>query len=354
VLKRESQSGLYKGLIAVFGLSFALFGGTARAFQGNAELQTGTQLTGMGRFAEAIPHLLAAKKAEAGAYAAAFNLAICYLGLGAYREAVAELEPLRPATANPAAVRNLLAQAYLGEGDREAAWREFEAAAAATPRDEKLYAFVADACTDHREYELGLRVVEEGLRALPDSARLHYERGLFLAELDRMAEADPEFERASILAPESYIASLAKVQGDLYRQDSGAAILLLRELAGGGHRDARTLSLLGTVLLQNGAKPGEPEFAEAQSALEESVKISPRYSATQIALGKMALMLGRLEEAREHLELARSIEPGNPAVYTNLVGVYRKLGDAEKARVTEEQLSKLLEKKAPVAVVTNH
>ncbi len=52
-----------------------------------------------------------------------------------------------------------------------------------------------------------------GLRHLPDSARLHYERGLFLAQLDRLEEARPELDRAAQLAPDTYIARWRSCSG---------------------------------------------------------------------------------------------------------------------------------------------
>jgi len=43
------------------------------------EFRQGTALTGKGAFKEAIPHLLAAQGKVSNAYAAGFNLALCYV-----------------------------------------------------------------------------------------------------------------------------------------------------------------------------------------------------------------------------------------------------------------------------------
>ena len=317
-----------------------------------AELQTGTNLTRQGSFKQAIPHLLAAQSGGSDTYATAVNLGICYLGLTRYKEAITVLDGLRIAGFQTAVMNNLLTQAYLGDGQRKSAMTAFRAAATLTPKDEKLYDFVADASTDHQDYEIGLQVTEAGLRQLPDSARLHYEHAVFLARLDRMEEAKPEFDKAVQLAPDSYIASLAMVQKQLYDSNFAAATKLLRDVIHAGHRDYQTLSLLGTVLLHIGVVPGEPDFLEARSALEESAKEHPGYSATQIALGKVYEMEGHFEEARDHLEAGRALEPANPAIYSHLAHVYRKLGDRTKAQTMEQQLSNLLaEKKLPPPVV---
>jgi tetratricopeptide (TPR) repeat protein len=317
-----------------------------------SELQVGTSLTRQGLFQQAVPHLLAAQGGGSDRYATAVNLAICYVGLTRYKEAIAALKDIDSSGFQTAVVENLLTQAYLGDGQLRPAWAAFEAAAKLTPQDEKLYAFVADASTDHHDYEMGLQVVEAGIRQLPGSARLHYERGLFLARLDRMEEAKPEFDQAVKLAPGDYIASLAKVQRLMYDDDYSAATALLRDLIHAGHRDYQTLSLLGTVLLNTGAAPGEPDFLESQSVLEESANQHPNYSATQLALGKIYEMRSNFDEARDHLEFARRLEPANPAVYSHLAHVYRKLGDPEKAHSMEQELARLLrERKTPPSVV---
>jgi len=307
-----------------------------------AEFQAGSDLTHQGQLQQAIPHLLAAQKAGLDPYATGVNLGICYVGLGRYNDAIASLNSLRSSGYKTAVVANLLTQAYLGASQMDAALEAFQQAASLTPKDEKLYAFVADACTDHQAYAIGLHVADIGLQQLPDSARLHYERALFLARLDRLEEAKPEFDRAAQLAPGTYVADLALVQKRLYDDDYKGAVQLLHEVVKAGHRDPQTLSLLGTVLLQAGAAPGDPEFAEAKAALEESAAARPDYSATQIALGRIYSTEGRFQEAADHLEIGRRLEPGNRAVYAALAHVYRKLGDIEKARLMEAQLAQIL------------
>lgn len=306
------------------------------------ELRKGTALTRSGALEEAIPHLLAAQRAGADPYATGVNLGICYLGTGKYKEAIAVLAPLDSPSPRTATVDNLLAQALLGDREPRAAYAAFLRAAAATPKDETVYAYMADACTDHQNYAMGLDVVAQGLKQLPDSARLHYEHGVFLGRLGRFEQGKPEFERAAQLAPGSYIGYLALVQKDLYDDDLTGATQLLHQAIEAGNRDYRMLSLLGTVLLHIGAAPGEPQFVEAQNALEESAKERPDFSATQIALGKVYLMLGEYQEAVLHLEKGRNLEPDNPAVYPGLAEAYERLGNREKAREMRASLGRLL------------
>ena len=310
------------------------------------ELETGTQLTRRGYLQQAIPHLLAAQQAGINPYAAGVNLGICYLGTGNYPRAIAVLQATKASGPDRAAVDNLLAQAYIGNAQPQDALRSFQRAAAATPKDEKLYDYLADACTDHRNYSLGLEIVDRGLLELPESARLHYEKALFQSQLGRFEEGKPEFERAAQLAPDSYIGFLALVQKDLYEDNLSAADKVLHEALRTGHRDYRMLSLLGTVLLHEGAAPGDPQFAEAQSALEQSAQQNPDYSATQIALGRIYLMQNQPQKAVDHLEIGRRLEPDNPAVYSSLASALDQLGEHDQARLMRQQIGRLLAQKS--------
>jgi predicted Zn-dependent protease len=319
---------------------------TAGGTDARAEFETGAQLTARGDLVHAIPHLLAAQQAGIDPYATGVNLGICYLGTGNYQQAIAELHALEGSGVSSAAVDNLLAQAYIGNAQPEEALRSFRSAAARSPKDEKLYAYLADACTDHKDYALGLKIVNEGLEQLPDSARLHYEKALFVSQLGSFEQGGrAEFDRAAQLAPNSYIGFLAVVQKDLYEDDLAAADQVLHEAIQAGHRDYRMLSLLGTVLLHEGASPGERRFAEAKNALLQSVQENPGYSATQIGLGKVYLMEGEAQEAVDHLEIGRRLEPDNPGVYASLASAYDRLGDHAQARQMRLEMGRLLAEK---------
>jgi Flp pilus assembly protein TadD len=309
-------------------------------------LQKGTDLTRQGQFTAAIPLLKFAQAEGIGGYPGAFNLALCYVGAGQYTNAIAQLQELQSTGVKSAAVSNLMAQAYLGEQNPQQAWVSIQDAAALAPTDEKMYALLMNACTDHYDFPLGLRTADLGLQSLPDSARLHYERAVFLARLDRLEEADPEFAKAASLAPGSDVGYLALVQQSLYDEKFPEAIALVRKAVSAGHRDYQMLSLLGTVLMKAGATPGESEFLEARRALEASVVQKQDYPTSQIALGKIYLMEGRVEEAIAHLEVGRQMESQNPSVYTSLSAAYRSIGNKEASERNLRTLSSLLREKA--------
>lgn len=358
MLQCRTLRGLSFGIIAIATIAFPSLAQTPNGrheqkaapsqidVDAETVLQKGIDLTRRGLFEEAIPSLLQAQRRVVEEYAARFNLALCYFGIGNYPKSITLLKDLRSSPYNTAAVNNLLAQAYVGDRQPEQAIEALTEASIQAPRDEKLYAYVADACTDHYEYALGLRVVDLGIKQLPGSARLHYERAIFLARLDRLEEAKLEFDLTSKLAPESDIAYLAVVQKALYEDNFAEALRSVRRGIAAGHRDYQMLALLGAILLHVGAVPGQPEFVEAREALEASVASRPNYSTSQIALGKLYLMENRVNEAVVHLEVGRSLEPRNPTIYSSLADAYRRLGERQRSQECLKILSGLLKEKS--------
>ncbi len=308
--------------------------------QAEEELQKGTALTRSGEFAEAIPHLLAARGRVANEYAAGFNLALCYVANGDSKKAIPLLTELRQAHED-AEVENLLAQAYIGTGQADEALAALQKAAKISPENEKLYLYMAEACTQHQDFALALKAVNIGLRNLPNSARLHYERGVILSDLDQSDRAKDDFAVVSKLAGDSEIGYISAAQQALFEGNPSAAVESARLGLGKGYQSPILLTILGQALLRAGAIAGQSDFTEAQSALERSVLLRPDDPSSQIALGQIYLAGGRVPDAIIHLEKARQMQPDRPAVYASLAKAYRRRGDEEAARQALATLEKL-------------
>jgi len=311
------------------------------ASQAQSELQTGIALTRSGRFSEAIPHFLSARGHVADEFAAEFNLALCYIGVGEFPKAISILVGLSNKGHENAGVENLLSQAYEGNEQPKEAFEAFQKAATFTPNDEKLYLLVAAAFMEKQDYGQGLRALEIGIRNLPESARLHYELGYALWQLEEPGMAKPEFERATALVPHSAIGYLAAAQESFMLGDLSQATTIARTGILEGFADYQLLCLLGDTLIRNGANPGKPEFAEAKQALEKSLAARPNYASSQIALGRILLQEEHVDAAIEHLELGHRLAPQNPTPCLLLATAYRKRGQLEQAHAMLAMVDKL-------------
>lgn len=314
--------------------------------QAEKELQAGIALSRDGRFGEAIPHFLAARGQVSEEYVAEFNLALCFVGIGEFQEAIPILVGLRNGGHENAGVENLLSQAYVGNGQANEAFVAFQKAAQFTPKDEKLYLLVAAAFLERQDFAHGLGIVESGLAEFPDSAKLRYELGYVLWQLEEPVMAKPEFERATSLAPNSAIGYLAAAQENFMLGNLAGATQVARTAIREEAADYQLLALLGDALIQAGASPGKPEFSEAKEALEKSIGEHPRYASSQIALGRLLLEEGRVDAAVEHLELGRQLAPQNPSPYMLLATAYRKRGQLEQERAMLAMVAKLNEEQA--------
>ena len=306
--------------------------------QAESDLRIGIALTKEGRFQQAVPYFLSARGRVAETFAVEFNLALCYVGTRDFKQAVQILTQLK----SSAEVNNLLSQALIGDGQQDAALKAFQDEAELTPKNEKLYLLVSEACMDEGFHELGIHVLEVGLRNLPESARLHFERGFFRSQMDERNLADQDFELAQKLSPGSDIAYIAAAQQAFLSGDVQKVIRTAREGISRGHTHYLLLTMLGEALLRAGATPANAdEFREAQEALEKAVAARPGYSSAHIALGRIYLARERTEEAVAQLESAKQLDPRNRAVYSALAIAYRRAGQAEQSRESIAILAEL-------------
>jgi Flp pilus assembly protein TadD len=155
---------------------------------------------------------------------------------------------------------------------------------------------------------------------------------MFLASLDELDAGKKDFAQARVLAPDTDVAFLAGTQEAMLEGDVAEAVRIAREAVNSGDHDYQLLTLLGEALLRSGIRPGEAEFREAQQALEKAVAERPNYAGSQLALGKLALLDHRIDDAIAHLETARKLNPREASVYSNLAAAYRRRGDLAKAQ----------------------
>ena len=166
---------------------------------------------------------------------------------------------------------------------------------------------------------------------------------MLLSQLDQFDVAKADFELARKIGQGSEIGYLAAGQEELLEGNIVEGIRIAREGISKGIQNPALLVILGKALLRSGIMPGQPEFNEAQNALEKSVAERPNDAGSQIALGQIYLLGGHLDDAIARLEAARKMRPEQPSIYASLAKAYRRKGDSQRA---EEAIAKLQSSKS--------
>jgi predicted Zn-dependent protease len=164
---------------------------------------------------------------------------------------------------------------------------------------------------------------------------------MFLSLLDEFDRAKVDFQLARTLAPETEISYLAGAHEALYAGSPAVAARNARAGVSKGFQSSTLLTILGEALMRAGAHPGEPEFTEAQSALEKAVATQPRDANSHTSLGKLYLLANRSADAIAELEKARELSPENSAVYAPLAKAYQRHGEAQKSQEALDRLALL-------------
>jgi len=309
-----------------------------------AQLALGISLAQADLAASAIPFLQAAYNSLPDSYDAGFDLALTALRAKDDAAAVKAAETLAQRGHDTAELENILAEAQEAQGQTQKAVDAYRKAIALDPNDENNYLDFTSLCIDHRAFDDGMKVVTVGLDARPKSERLTFMRGILYAMQDHFELAEKDFQKASLLAPQSDFGDVGLGVTYLEIGNSDKAIEILRERLRQKPNDPNLQYLLGEGLLRSGVAPGQPAYAEAQSALEKSVRLDPKLCLAHVSLGTIYLDENRVAEAAEQFELARAIDPTEKSAYSHLAVAYRRLNQPEKAKDMLTELKQVLDR----------
>jgi len=236
---------------------------------------------------------------------------------------------------------NLVSEAFLKTGQVEKAYSALKSAIALEPEAEDNYGDLAGICLDQANYELGLEIVDAGLRHLPDSYRLHLQRGQILAQKGFPQESETDLRIASRLAPSESAPYVALGFAWIQRGEAVKAVELLRARLKANPDDFVLSYMLGIALNRSGA---ETDVA-AKTAFEASVRLNPRFSRARAELGKLLLRNGDVAGAIEQLETAIKLDPEDATATYQLGQAYRRTGDSARAQEMLTRVVKLRHQK---------
>jgi Flp pilus assembly protein TadD len=308
-----------------------------------AQFDLGLALAQHDLFAEAIPYFELVRQSYPDSYDVGFDLANCYVEARQFPQAIEVLRALKERGHKAAELDSLLGEAYAGNQQITEAINALREATILSPQDEDNYLDLAVLCIDHDAYDLGLEILNVGLHYRPDSDRLIFQRGILHAMQSQFDLADKDFQLASKLAPEKNLSYVGLGVSYMQTGNLPEAVRILRQRAKEKPDDYTLQYLFGEALIRSGVTPGDAQFAEAQAALEQSVKLSQTFAPARVELAKLRLREGQVNEAVELLETARKLDPADKAAYSQLAIAYRSQGKPELAAAMLSKLAKLNE-----------
>jgi tetratricopeptide (TPR) repeat protein len=306
-----------------------------------SQFDVGLSLAQSNQPERAISYFELVRQHYSDSYNAAYNLVVCYIADKRYPDAIALANQLVAHNRETEDLDNALAEAYEENHETERAIAALRRAIELKPQDEDNYLDFANLCINHRDFDNGLKVIAVGLSAVPHSSRLIFERGVLYAMQDRFDLAESDFQQSSRLAPETDFGTVGMGVTYLETGNASKAIDLLHQKLKETPNDASLLYLLGEALMRNGARNGEPQYAEAQASFEKTVQLNSALCLPHVALGEIYLDQGRFNDAIVQLERARAIDPKEKSAYSHLAVAYRRAGKLEEARQTLNLLKDL-------------
>lgn len=213
-------------------------------------------------------------------------------------------------------------------GAAEAAWSAYAQALEFAPSNEPLYVAFASFASTHQNNRYGVEIVDRGLRQLPGSAALLFQRGLLVAlEGDREAAAQ-DFRAASQADARWTLPVLAT--GVMELEDgraAGAAAIFGRVLR--DHPDDRYAPYLRALAL---SRVGDESTRPEQIVLlERAIRVNPSDARAFTLLGQSYASAGRVREGLTQLKRAVSADALNPTAHYQLSLALRRSGQIAEA-----------------------
>lgn len=274
-------------------------------------------------------------------YTAGYDQTLAYYNAGNFAAAIETANELLNQGHRTAELADLAGEAYLKNHQTQEAYNAFRVATGIDPQNENAYVDLCSLSLDLEKFDLGIEIADLGLKHLPDSSRLHLQRGALLAMKGEFDRAQLDFSAAARLAPGEVTPLVSEGVLAMQTDHLDQSVDILRRAATQAPGSYLAQYWYAVALLRNGATPGSPEGEQALSALEASVRSNPDFWHSQADLGKALLDNSKVEPAIDHLERAAALNPSATTPLYLLAQAYRRKGDTERAQALIVRVSKM-------------
>jgi predicted Zn-dependent protease len=262
---------------------------------------------------------------------------------GKVKQAESVLRAASAANPDSAPLHGALGELLFNEHRYDDCIQELNLAVGLDPSSRKHTILLAEALIGTQRFGVALDFLTKARSRFDDYFQLHYDLGLAYYFMNKIDEAQAQFEEAHRLSPEFDGAEFLMVGCLMAKGESQKAVELLRKLVKERPRNAVYWSRLGRTL----GPLGEENKAEALRACRRALALQPNDPHIQFDAATVFTEAGEFVAARPLLEHLEKSQPGISAVHVQLARVYTRLGEQELARREREILARLPKQEAP-------
>jgi tetratricopeptide (TPR) repeat protein len=298
---------------------------------GQAHFQAGVMLAQLSKYDAAARQFELAQRDYPDPYEVGYNLTLAYLRGGHYAQAIAAAQGLLARGYEKAELYNLVSEAYEKNDQTVDAYNALRKATQIDPRDENNYLDLIALGIDHANYPMALGIADIGLQNNPNSYRLLLQRGAVRAFQAQYTQAVEDFERASKIDPQKDLPFFAMAIALMQTDKLNKGLAILRQRLAASPDNYLMLYALGEGLDHQGLEHGSAEEKEAIDSLRKSIRLNPDFPDARVALGRILVRRGDVDQAIVELEKALELDPTNLSPCYPLASAYRKKGDSVRA-----------------------
>lgn len=284
------------------------------------------------RYADAIPLLQAAYRIKPSDTATSLDLAVAYKANRNPAAAHKQLQELLTQTDNADAHR-LLGDLDEEQGDAVAAVTQYEKAVQLAPTEENYFSWGAELLL-HRANQPAVEVYTRGSAAHPDSLRMRLGLAAGLYASGSYEAAAKTICKAADLNPgnaQSYL-FLGTIEKATASPLECSAERLARFVQQQPKNALANYYYAIAVWKRSRTSQNADDLERAQSLLENSVAIDPKFGDAFLQLGIVFSEQGRSQQAIKNFQRATAVTPELPEAHRRLALAYKRAGEESKAQ----------------------
>jgi predicted Zn-dependent protease len=261
---------------------------------------------------------------------------------GNVKQAETLLRSASAADPNSTALHGALGELLLKEHNYEDSVQEFGVATQQNPDSVEYNLSLSEALIGWKHYGVAVDFLNAVRAKFTRQPQFHYDLGFAYYNLNKMNQAQGEFQEALRLAPKFVRAEFLFAACLASTGDPEKAADILRRLVKEDPRNPLYWATLGQIL---GPMGGEGS-AEAVEAIRRALALAPHDAHTQYVAATVFVQTGNFADARPLLEHLEKVDPKVLAVHVQLARVYSRLGQRELARKETEIANELQKQSA--------